>query len=111
MKVVSKQHFRIQWRPQKPFNYLCSVYVTNQDYPFSFLVPSHFSPPQTHTQLIHTDCHLGAWITSLGDYLAQIKKLTVLSLFRVSFYKQNLRKLTLYLGLAAFARDQPPGEP
>lgn len=51
----------------------------------------------------HTGCHLGAWITSLDDYPAQIKKLTVLSLFTVLFGKQNLRKLTLSLGLAAFA--------
>lgn len=89
MEVVSKKQFRIQWRPWESFNCICSVYVTNQGNPFSVLAP----PTNTHTAHSLADCHLGAWITSLGDYLAQIKKLTVLSLVMVLFCKQNLRKL------------------
>lgn len=63
--------------------------------------PGPSALPQTHTAHSHTDCHSGAWITSLGDHPAQIKKPTVLSLFTVMFCKQNLRKLTLSLGLVA----------
>lgn len=89
VKVVSKQQqLRIQWRLWKPFNSFCSMEVTNQENPFSFqsllLSPPPRQPaslPQTDSAHSHTGCHLRAWITSFGDYLAHIKKLTVLSLF------------------------------